>query len=318
MQLSAGAVVLVIGMLLLLGLLVAYASGVGRAAHEEPEEVPTGNPSMERKVVVILGLLILSGLLLTGYSFVEPQRQTAAADRRETISIEHGIDTFTTLCIGCHGIDGQGAVVPGTDPPVVAPQLNRDDMRPKDPDAYKERYNYVVRTITRGKGEIMPHWGRSEGGPLNDEQINELALFITKGDKVIKGNQTAWEVAREVSREKIAHGAPEPKVPTLDTAGLTDEEKAGQQIFVGKGGCIGCHTVGSTGGVTGPNLSKIGTVAGTRKPGLDAQAYIDESIKTPSAYVVPGYPDGVMPPDFSKTLTPQELSNLEAFLLSQK
>jgi len=318
MQLSAGALTLVIAMILLLGLLVAYASGVGRRAHEEPDPIPTGNPSMERKVVVILGLLIVSGLLLTGYSFVESDRQAAATDRRESISIERGIETFTTLCIGCHGVDGQGAIVPGTNPPVVAPQLNRDDMRPKDPDAYKARYTYVFNTITRGKGEIMPHWGRSEGGPLLDEQINELALLITKGDKVIKGNQTAWEVAREVSKEKVAHGAPEPQVPTLDTAGLSDEEKAGQAVFTGKGGCIGCHTIGSTGGVTGPNLSKIGSVAATRKPGMEAQAYIDESIRTPSAYVVPGYPDGIMPQNFSQVLTPQDFSNLEAYLLTLK
>jgi len=249
MQLSAGAVTLVIAMLLLLALLVIYASGVGRRAHDPIDDVPTGNPSMERKVVVILALLIVSGLLLTGYSFVEPQRQSAAADRRENISIERGADTFTTLCMGCHGIDGHGAVVPGTNPQVVAPQLNREDMRPKDPDEYKARYTYVVNTITRGKGDIMPHWGQSEGGPLLDEQINELALLITKGDKVIKGNQTGWEVARELAHEKIAHGSPEPQVPTIDLAGLPPEAQDGAKLFAGKGTCIGCHTIGSTGGV---------------------------------------------------------------------
>ena len=318
MQLSAGAVTLVVGMLLLLGLLVAYATGVGRRAHIDDVEIPTGNPSMERKVVVILGLLIISGLLLTGYSFVEPGRQAAAADRRESISIERGIETFTTLCIGCHGIDGQGAVVPGRTDGTVAPQLNRPDMRPKDPDEYKARYTYVFNTITRGKGEIMPHWGQSEGGPLLPEQINELALLVTKGDKVIKGNQTAWEVAKEISTEKIAHGAPEPETPKVSTEGLTDEEKLGAQLFAGKAGCVGCHTIGSTGGVTGPNLSLIANVAGARKPGMDAAAYIDESIKNPSAYVVPGFPDGVMPQNFTTILTPAELSAIEAYLLTRK
>jgi len=318
MQLSAGAVTLVVGMLLLLTLLVVYASGVGRHAHEEPEAVPTGNPSMERKVVVILGLLILSGLLLTGYSFVEPARQAADLDRRETISMERGIETFTTLCIGCHGIDGQGAIVQGTDPAVVAPQLNRDDMRPKDPDEYKARYTYVVNTITRVKGDIMPHWGQSEGGPLLDEQITELALLVTKGDKVIKGNETGWQVAKETSQEKIAHGSPEPQVPTVDLAGLSPEAQAGAKLFSGKAGCIGCHTMGSTGGVTGPNLSNIASVAAARKPGLDAQQYIDESIKNPSAYVVPGYPDGVMPQNFTQILTADELTSIEQYLLTRK
>src|SRR5215207_788858 len=114
MQLSAGAVILFAAMILLLGMLVVYASGVGRRAHEPIPDVPTGNPSMERKVVATLGMLILSGLLLTGYSFVEPRRQEEALARQERIGIERGIENFTTLCIGCHGVDGRGAAVPGT------------------------------------------------------------------------------------------------------------------------------------------------------------------------------------------------------------
>lgn len=316
MQLSPGAVILIIAMLLLLGLLVAYASGVGRRAHEPVEGIPTGNPAMERKVVVILGLLILSGLLLTGYSFVEPRRQEEALKRQEKISIERGIETYTTLCIGCHGIDGKGAVVPGTNPAVVAPQLNREDMRPKDPDAYKERYDYVVRTIHRGRGVIMPPWGRTDGGPLLDEQIHELALLITKGDTPIHGDQTAWEVARDVSREKIAHGAPEPVVPTVDLATLPPEAQEGARIFSGKGGCVGCHTVGSIGGQTGPNLSNIASVAATREPGKDAEAYISESIHNPTAFIVPGY--APVMPSFQGVLTEQEINALVQYLMTLK
>jgi mono/diheme cytochrome c family protein len=317
MQLSAGALILLVGMTILLLLLVAYASGVGRRAHEPIEEVPTGNPSMERKVVVILGLLIVSGLLLTGYAFVEPRRQVEATQRQERISIQRGIDNFTTLCIQCHGIDGTGAVVPNTNPPIVAPALNRPDMRPdpNDKDAYNERYDFVNKTIHRGRpGTPMPSWGRTDGGPLLDEQIHELTLLITKGDTIMRGNQTAWDAAREESRDKIAHGAPEPQVPSLDLAGLSDEAKAGQQLFTGKGGCIGCHTIGSTGGVTGPNLSHIESVAPTRKPGMDGPAYIEESIRNSQAYIVPGYPP-VMP-IFQGVLTDTEINDLVQFLLT--
>ena len=48
MTLSAGTVALVIALLLLLLLLILYASGVGRRANLPVEDVPTGNPSMER------------------------------------------------------------------------------------------------------------------------------------------------------------------------------------------------------------------------------------------------------------------------------
>jgi len=319
MQLSAGAVILFIAMLFLLGLLVAYASGVGRRAHQPIAEMPTGNPSMERKVVAILGLMILSGLLLTGYSFVEPRRQDEALTRQETRSIERGIDNFTTLCIGCHGVDGTGAVVPGTNPPLVAPALNRPDMRPdpNDKDAYNERYNFVNKTIHRGRpGTPMPAWGRTDGGPLLDEQIHELTLLITKGDMKIEGNKTAWEVASEKSKEKIAHGAPEPTVPSVDLASLSPDEAAGAKIFTGKGGCVGCHNAGSGGGATGPNLSQVAINAETRKPGMDARSYISESIHDPQAFLVPGYPP-VMP-SFRGTLTEEEINQVIAFLLTKK
>lgn len=316
-MISPAAVILVIAMLLLLGLLVWYASGVGTRAHEPIGEVPSGNPAMERKVVAALALTILSGVLLTGYSFVEPMRQEQALARQERIGIERGIENYTSLCISCHGIDGQGAVVPGTNPPVVAPQLNREDMRPKDADAYKERYDYVIKTLHRGKGLIMPAWGRQDGGTLLDEQIHELALLITKGDMVVHGNETAWQRAREVSREKIAHGAPEPELPSLNMEGLSAEAMRGSSLFTGKGGCVGCHVVGSVGGVTGPALTNIATVAATRVPGQSAEAYINESIRNSAAFVAPGYPAGLMP-SFQGLLTDAEINDLVQFLLTRQ
>jgi mono/diheme cytochrome c family protein len=317
MQISAGALVLFVGMLLLLLLLVIYASGVGRRAHEDIPEVPTGNPSMERKVVATLAMLILSGLLLTGYAYYEPYRQVRALERQERIAMERGAETYSSLCMSCHGIDGQGAQVPPPNDSVVAPALNRPDMRPKDPEAYRERYEYVVRTLHRGKGLIMPAWGREDGGQLLDEQIHELALLITKGDTVIHGTQTAWEYTREKSREKIAHGSPEPTIPRLDDSGLSEAARAGQSIFTGTAGCIGCHQIGAAGGVTGPSLTNIATVAATRQPGADAATYIRESIVNPNAYVVPGYPPGQMPA-FGNLLSPQQIDQLTEFLLTRQ
>lgn len=318
MQLSAGALVLFVAMVLLLGLLIAYASGVGRRAHEEIPDVPTGNPSMERKVVATLGLLILSGLLLTGYSFVEPRRQAEALARQEGIAIHRGVENYTTLCVGCHGIDGTGAVVPGTNPPLVAPALNRPDLQPdpSDQDAYNERYNFVSKTIHRGRtGTPMPAWGREDGGSLLDEQIHEITLLILNGDRIVQG-KPAWELSAEIAREKIAHGAPEPQRPTMDMAQFSPEETAGARIFTGKGGCVGCHNAGSGGGATGPNLSQIATVAQNERPGGDAAAYIRQSITDPQSFLVSGFPP-VMP-SFQGTLTDEEISQVIAFLLTRQ
>lgn len=324
MQLSAGAIVLFAGMVLLLGLLVAYASGVGRRAHEAIPEVPTGNPSMERKVIATLGLLIVSGLLLTGYSFVEPRRQAEATARQEAIGIYRGVENYTTLCVGCHGIDGTGAVVPGTSPPLVAPALNRPDLQPdpNDQDAYNERYAFVSKTIHRGRpGTPMPAWGRQDGGSLLEEQIHELTLLILKGGEPLRGyapvaGEMPWELATEIAREKIAHGAPEPQRPTMDMAQFSPEEAAGARIFTGKGGCVGCHNAGSGGGATGPNLAQVATVAQNERPGGDASAYLHQSLTDPQAFLVPGY--GPLMPSFRGTLTDEEVNQIVAFLLTRK
>ena len=318
MQLSAGAVVLFLGMVLLLGLLVGYASGVGRRAHEPIPEVPTGNPSMERKVIATLALLILSGLLLTGYSFVEPRRQAEATARQEAIGIHRGIENYTTLCISCHGVDGTGAVVPDTDPPLVAPALNRPDLRPdpNDRDAFNEQYNFVNKTIHRGRtGTPMPAWGREDGGSLLDEQIHELTLLIVKGDTVVRG-KPAWELATEIAKEKIAHGAPEPQRPTMDMAQFSPEEAAGARIFTGKGGCVGCHNAGSGGGATGPNLAQVANVAQNERPGGDAAGYLRQSLTDPQAFLVPGY--APLMPSFRGTLTDEEINQVVAFLLTRR
>ena len=137
-------------------------------------------------------------------------------------------------------------------PPLVAPALNRPDLRPdpNDKDAYNERYNFVTKTIHRGQtGTPMPPGVAQDGGSLLDEQIHELTLLILKGDTVVQG-KPAWELASEVAKEKIAHGAPEPQRPTMDMAQFSPEEQAGARIFTGKGGCVGCHNAGSGGGAS--------------------------------------------------------------------
>jgi mono/diheme cytochrome c family protein len=273
---------------------------------------------MERKVVATLGLLIISGLLLTGYSFVEPRRQAEATARQEAISIHRGMENYTTLCVGCHGVDGTGAVVPGTNPPLVAPALNRPDLQPdpNDKDAYTEKYNFVNKTIHRGRtGTPMPAWGKADGGSLSDEQIHELTLMILNGDETI-GGKPVWGQTEEMAKEKIAHGAPEPQRPTEDMTMLSPEAQAGARIFTGKGGCVGCHNAGSGGGATGPNLSHIATDGATRKPGMDAEAYINESVHDPQAFLVPGYPP--LMPSFRGTLTEEEINSVVEFLLTKQ
>ena len=64
----------------------------------------------------------------------------------------------------------------------------------------------------------------------------------------------------------------------------------GEELLRAKGGCLICHKVIETGNERGPDLRQAAAKAATRKPGTDAEAYLMESLMTPDAFLVPGYP----------------------------
>lgn len=64
----------------------------------------------------------------------------------------------------------------------------------------------------------------------------------------------------------------------------------GEELVRVKGGCLICHKVTETGNERGPDLRKAAGQAATRKPGMEAEAYLLESITQPEVFLVPGYP----------------------------
>jgi mono/diheme cytochrome c family protein len=88
---------------------------------------------------------------------------------------------------------------------------------------------------------------------------------------------------------------------------------AGKALFVSNG-CGSCHTykpAASTGKV-GPDLDNLAADAKKANRG-SLEAYTKESIKTPDAYVVTGFPKGVMPA-FGGTLTDSQIDELVTYL----
>jgi mono/diheme cytochrome c family protein len=81
--------------------------------------------------------------------------------------------------------------------------------------------------------------------------------------------------------------------------------------------CHTCH-VDQPIGPAMPGDPPIGVRAATRKAGYSATAYIYESITEPSAFVVPGFNDGLMPKNFKTILKPQEIADVVAYLESLK
>ena len=86
-----------------------------------------------------------------------------------------------------------------------------------------------------------------------------------------------------------------PQELSLEGGNVTPAQlvKAGEEIYKTKGTCEICHRIGQK-GTRAPDLAGIGARAAKVKPGMSAKAYIIESLLTPSAYIVEGYPP-IMP-----------------------
>jgi mono/diheme cytochrome c family protein len=126
--------------------------------------------------------------------------------------------------------------------------------------------------------------------------------------------------AKEEHPEAEARGetTPEPPPPptTTETTGTTTTTEqppgspaAGRAVFT-SAGCGACHTFAPAGtsGSVGPDLDEA-------LQGKDAE-FIRQSIVDPNAELTQGYGAGVMPQNFGQELSPQQLDDLVAFLMS--
>ena len=284
MDINLPALFAAVFLLIVLGAVLWYAARVAVPLPEAPPGPPTGALAMERKIIAIVAMIAAMALLFLGYGFREPARQVSAQEQQLDTSIGRGISNFTTLCFPCHGEKGQGAVVPDVTPERLAPPLNRSDLRPTDSDTRTKEYDFIFKTIQRGRpGTPMPTWG-----PLLDEQVNELALMILNGDRQVdyEGKvATPWEHTAEVVNLHVAQGlATLPKQPEVTALpfyqALGPQEQQGVQVILQRG-CGSCHSI--------PNIPGA---SGTIGPNLGPHDDVPALSKRP---LIATYPNGTVP-----------------------
>jgi mono/diheme cytochrome c family protein len=130
-------------------------------------------------------------------------------------------------------------------------------------------------------------------------------------------------LASEPKEEHAAAGEETTTAPATTTAATTTtaappaakgDAAAGKALFNAQG-CSACHTFKPAGATAkvGPDLDNVAADAQKANRGTVEQ-YVAESIKDPSAYVVPGFPKGVMPTFTS--LSDKQVADLVAFVTS--
>ena len=90
---------------------------------------------------------------------------------------------------------------------------------------------------------------------------------------------------------------------------------SGNLLFQAKG-CSGCHSIAGVAEFAsiGPDLTHLNTMADERVAGMNAVAYVTQSIRDPQAFTVPDF-GPVMP---TLQVSDAEVEALVAFLLTER
>ncbi len=262
---------------------------------------------------ILLGIILVSltTVLIVIYGFNEEKRMAEESEAQHGRAIEVGAGLYENNCSGCHGLKGEGII--GLCPPLNDAHFFSDRLKEVGWSGTLE--DYIVSTASSGRtastrpdqyagqgSPAMPAWSDQYGGPLRPDQIQSIATFVMN-----------WEAT--AIEGVVIEGLP---TPTPSTEDLADPVARGRQVYLDNG-CGGCHTIdGLSAGTVGPDQTEIGTVAETRRPGMSAEEYILESLLDPSAYIVEGYQDNVMPKNYNELIGAEEMADLVAFLLAQR
>ncbi len=288
------------------------------AANRKPylDDDALEGPRLERALTWGLITLTICGVGLPLYWLAEPGRQAGAVEdfneRLGGVFFIHGQPIgggalFSPTadggfnCAGCHGgMEGLGAEVPYTlTDPVTgdlrqvqwkAPSLN--DVTLRMTDAQIEKVLVYGRPFSP-----MPAWGLEGGGPLNEQQIDNLILYLHE-----------IAITPEEAREQNTKAAEE-ELARLRAEGGDQEASMGAALF--NLNCARCHTMGWSynepelpgGGFFGPSLYNVTEQFPAVEDHLE---FVTDGAEVGDQYGVGGFSDGNMP-YFGQVLTPEQI-----------
>lgn len=206
-------------------------------------------------------------------------------------------------------------------------------------------YDYIFTTLVHGRPtsvsywpDPMVAWAQTAGGPLRNDQIDDITTYILNWDKGDDWTvEDALAVAQYAKVPVEGGGIVAEAVPPIGTdvaailtrieeQALVGDPARGQAIYEGSDrtllgdglGCSGCHA----GGVAAPMTEGTWDRVMNERLVLDqfadytVEQYIVESIVLPGEYVVPGYAAGAMPATYGEQMALQDIADLLAYLES--
>lgn len=217
-----------------------------------------------RRVLTVTVLTALLALLLANGAVLAQDDGEGDPDA--------GAELYAENCVVCHGEQGEGR---------AGASLN-EVYGGIDPDAF-------LRTaISRGvEGTFMPPWAEENGGPLDDEQIDDLVAYVE-----------SWGTA--VEPPLPAPRPPQQEIPPVPE--VDGDPNTGYAVY--QANCAACH--GEQGeGRAGASLTAAFA-------GVEPDAFVIQTIRR-------GRPGTLMPPfstDHGGPLGEDEVQDVAAYVLS--
>jgi mono/diheme cytochrome c family protein len=231
-------------------------SEIELAANRKPyySDEELEGPKLDRALTLGLLTLFVLAVSLPLYWVMEPARQSNAAEEFDRQFVARGADLFAPTgdnlqalnCAGCHGgLDGGVVNYNLTDPATgqvaqvewKAPALGSVLLR-----FSREEVTYI---LTYGRpGTPMPAWGVAGGGPLNDQQIQNLIDYLDAN--TIDHEQVQERVTAALDTyldARFEDGSPVFSGPDAEGEALFNMGLLGNPEMAAYG-CGRCHTQG--------------------------------------------------------------------------
>ena len=282
--------------------------------------------NLDKKILAGAGMLFVVLGLVGGYLLLllvgradassTTWRDRVASEHQLAQSVTRGRNLYANFCFDCHGKDGKGDV--GVGLPLNKPEFKYANLK-DDPAKLKATETLLLKTIERGRAKpvpqiSMPPWSDHEGGPLNDEQINQLMAFIEYGA------DADWGDIVTIRRESGLDPVPNPPKEVA-----LDPKAAGKALMLNnpQAACVSCHSIeaGKNSPIAvAPNLSDYGTTGplSAELKALKASGDPDWLFKWVSN--APSIKPGIIMPPFNKAaggqLEDTNIKNIVEFLSS--
>jgi mono/diheme cytochrome c family protein len=279
---------------------------------------------MQTKIIIGTIAFMLTMIILGFVALNEPARLDAFSNAYEGRSIENGAEIFANNCATCHGLDGEATQcfdAAGNEIGCVGRPLNTADLlcgtkpsRLVAMDWAGAKYDFIEGTVAAGRPWAgMPTWGQQFGGPMQNNEVRDVSLFVLNWESEILCGGEAVEGPVWPSRvSELPAGDPE----------------NGADIYQVPFGCNACHGIvedENTANGPGPWLGTLAAEAGDRIAGYTAADYIYESILLPNAHIAPecltgGQPGPCAEPstmlaNFGERMTEQDMADIIAYIL---